>query len=577
MNLHSAELIVLLSLETHLYMIPKSHPTAENRWIEWRLSFSLVEKEIFVSIMYLYRKVYLFCKKLTSKWKKKYSFHSYELKTVFLWTYENWEKSGKGFTENDLLSMMVDVFSYLLACYEDRNIPMYFIPELNLLEQYPITTQEELLNCLQGECQHEGDAAKEKRPENNLVGQSQKCLILEIRKFANQTSLTKTILERFTSPFPPIVRKARNLQTFVSREIPSHQHIFYLFKEKIVHNGGILKDEDKPELLCELYITFLFLLHERVFNISNLNNVGTKCIKHDYFQHILYFLMVFGGSASKDNITFDFIMNYCESINEFFNDYHPLDKHRLSILIFEPFSSLDKEKRLEIQAKLREEYGTKDLPEKWLNGDLDNYGMSLMHKMNQLGNREKSEKLQNLIEEKNFWQTDLNFKLLVDDLNKHLSQNFSKRCLKEIKTVNINISSQKSYFLKHLVYHMCEMYNYGFTNNKFDLPRPAVYISYLAQLLLNMKYNLQHEINSGNKWKFIKPYDQQAILGLIGDPLCKTSSMNENIHDQWGFTVKESSHSYVDYSHRKRTLIPFTWTLIGHTDKCNKKFDKYFF
>ena len=559
-------------------MIPKSHPTAENRWIEWRLSFSLVEKEIFMNITYLYRKVYLLCKKLTSEWKTKYSFHSYELKTVFLWTYEIWEKSGKGFTENDLLSMMVDIFSYLLICYEDRNIPMYFIPKLNLLEQYSITKQEELLNCLQGKCKHLRHADKKKRAENDLVGQSQKCLILEIRKFANQTSLTKTILERFTYPFPPIVRKGRNLQAYLSREIPSHQHIFYLFKEKILHNGGILKDEDKPELLCELYITFLFLLHERMFNISDLNVIGTKCIEHEYFQHILYFLMVFGGSASEDDITFDFIMNYWESINEFFNDYHPLDKHRLSIYIYKPFSSIEKDKRLEIQANLCKEYDTEDLPEKWLNGDLDNYGISLMYTMNQLGNREKSEELQNLIEEKTFWRTDLNFKLLVDNLNKYLSHNFSKRCLKEIKTVNIKngVPVQRSYFLKHLVYHMCEMYNYGFTNSKFDLPRPAVYISYLAQLLLNMKCNVQHEIKSGNN-KTIHPFHHETTLGLIGDPLRKTSSANENIHDQWGFTVKESSHSYVDYSHRKRTLIPFTWTLIGHTDKYNKNFDKCFF
>ena len=559
-------------------MIPKSHPTAENRWIEWRLSFSLVEKEIFGNIAYLYRKVYLLCKKLTSTWKEKYSFHSYELKTVFLWTYENWEKSGKGFTEDDILSMMVDVFSYLLACYEDRNVPMYFIPELNLLEQYPMTKQEQLLNCLQGECQDVGHAAKEKLPEKDLISQSQKCLILEIQKFAIQTSLTKIILKRFTYPFPPIVRNSRNLQIYLSREIPSYQHIFYLFKEKILHNGGILKDEDKAELLCELYITFFFLLHERVFNISDLNVIETKCIEHDYFQHILYFLMVFRGSASEDDITFDFIMNYCESINEFFNDYHPFDKHCLSGLIFKPFSSLDTDKRLEIQANLREEYDTKDLPEKWLNGDLDNYGMSLIHTMNQLGNREKSEELQNLIEGKFFWQTDSNFKLLVDNLNKYLSENFSKRFSKEIKTVNTKHGApvQRSYFLKHLVCHMCEMYNYGFTNSKFDLPRPAVYISYLSQLLLNMKCNVQHEINSGNN-KIIHPFNKEPTLRLIGNPLRKTSSMNENIHDEWGFTVKENSNSYVDYSHRKRKLIPFTWTLIGHTDKFNKNFDKCFF
>ena len=573
--------MILLSLETHLYMIPKSHPTAENPWIEWRISFSLVEKEIFVNIRCLFRKVYLLCKKLTSKWKEKYSFHSYELKTVFLWTYENWEKSGKRFTEDDILSMMVEVFSYLLTCYEDRNIPMYFIPELNLIEQYSTTKQEESVNCLRGDCIQLGHLAKDKRPENDLIGQSQKCLILEIRKFASQTSLAKTVLKIFKYPFPPIVRESRQLQFYVSGEgevIPSHQHILYLFKEKILHNGGIVKDEDKTEWLCELYITFLFLLHERVFNISYLNAIGAKCIELDYFQHILYFLMVFGWRANGDDITFDFILKYCESINDFFNDYHPLDQHRLSILIYRPFISLDKDKRLEIQANLREEYDTKDLTEKWLNGDLDKYGMSLMHRMNQLGNREKSEELQNLIEGKTFWRTDLNFKLLVDNLNKYLSQNFSNRCLKEIKTANINNATplRQSYLLKHLVCHISEMYNYGFTNSKFDLPTPAVYISYLSQLLLNMKCNVQHAINTGND-KTIDPSHQKTTLNLIGNPLHKARNLSENIHDQWGFTVTESSPSYVDYSHRKRTLIPFTWALFGHTDECNKNFEDCFF
>ena len=36
-----------------------------------------------------------------------------------------------------------------------------------------------------------------------------------------------------------------------------------------------------------------------------------------------------------------------------------------------------------------------------------------------------------------------------------------------------------SYFLKYLVQDMFEMYSYGFTDDKFHLPTPAVYMSYL--------------------------------------------------------------------------------------------------
>ena len=35
-------------------------------------------------------------------------------------------------------------------------------------------------------------------------------------------------------------------------------------------------------------------------------------------------------------------------------------------------------------------------------------------------------------------------------------------------------NTKKSFLLKHLVNHMCDMYNYGFTKSKFNLPTPAV-------------------------------------------------------------------------------------------------------
>ena len=41
------------------------------------------------------------------------------------------------------------------------------------------------------------------------------------------------------------------------------------------------------------------------------------------------------------------------------------------------------------------------------------------------------------------------------------------------------------------------MYSYGFTDGKFELPTPEVYMSYLSQLLVNMKCKIQSEINNG--------------------------------------------------------------------------------
>ena len=71
-------------------MMPKAHPNSNDPGFEWRVSFSLVEKRILGKINYLFRKVYLICKKITviRKWKKQYNFPSYILKTAFLWTLE---------------------------------------------------------------------------------------------------------------------------------------------------------------------------------------------------------------------------------------------------------------------------------------------------------------------------------------------------------------------------------------------------------------------------------------------------------------------------------------------------------
>lgn len=40
------------------------------------------------------------------------------------------------FTEDDILNMMLEIFRNLYKFYKDGNVPRYFIPKLNLLEEY---------------------------------------------------------------------------------------------------------------------------------------------------------------------------------------------------------------------------------------------------------------------------------------------------------------------------------------------------------------------------------------------------------------------------------------------------------
>ena len=553
---------------------------------------------MYPNIPYVLRKVYLYCKTLTLEWKEECKFHSYVLKTVFLWTYEKkWQKK-KVFTEDDILPMIVDVFEFLLKCYEERNVPMYFIPELNLLEEYSKTKKEKLLNHLQDQTKQEHSTKH--KVEGDLFVQAEKKIISEIRKFTNMKSLAKLICERYRYPFAPVVQKwtggldravpiIADVNTGIAekinmygREQPSHENLYVLYNKKIKKSSGILEEGDKLELLCELYLTFLFLLHERLF--------GTKGhVAYDCFEHSLYFLKIFENtdmvvgdhgiietydiidSANDDIIAF--VIKYSKSIINFFNKYHPLERKRLSGTIDYCFPRLDQDiKNLGKYKRFLNENILKKLLKNRPNENLDKLDdqyLSLIYGRNigsYVGNSEQSQELQKLIEEEQFWQDDLKFKSLVDKLNAYLSTNFRNRLSHEIyaakKACEEHPKHQKSYLLKHLVYHMCDMHNYGFAESKLNLPTPAVYISYLSQLLLNIKCSMKKKIK--DEADNFKPHEEflhrkfrQDIQKFIGSLLIEA-----NNEEKWGFTVK-AGDTYVNYERCKGTLIPFTFALVG--------------
>lgn len=107
--------------------------------------------------------------------------------------------------------------------------------------------------------------------------------------------------------------------------------------------------------------------------------------------------------------------------------------------------------------------------------------------------------------------------------------------------------SPKSYFLRYLVQDMFEMYSYGFTDGKFHLPVPAIYMSYLRQLAVNLTCKAQNELNNGTDNKYFELLERTFIT-------------DGRISDEWGFCDKEGN--YVPYSRRKANTVPFSWTFI---------------
>ena len=453
----------------------------------------------------------------TREWRFK-KFPSYLIKTVFLWTYADWQISEKKFTEDDILNMMLQLFSNLYKYYKEGVVPMYFIPELNLLDQYLETVTE--------------------------------VLFAELKTLADLQSLSFSICQHSSEPLSEFrdlfedrswIHFNDNLD-FPLCLHPSNCNLWYLYKAKIEKHKGIRDDEEKLELLHELYVTFLYLLMEKALKLA--------C--DDKLESLLYYLLVYGhnyipGDHEPYNII-DFMTAYTASFETFFSANFPRDTCSYEKLLLPNTCSSDEKIKSETRSILCKLYKKEELPAKWIDGDFDNIDISLLHEMYRFGNKEHSEILHKQIMEDSFSKFDLVFKSLVTHLNSYFSRRFKGRCLKEID-LNSRVTQEQyphncyqSYFLTHLVQDMFEMYSYGFTDGKFHLPTPAVYMSYLRQLLVNMTCKAQNEINNGHE-----NVDPSFLIH---------GSMN----DQWGFCVKEGN--YVTYGQRKVTSLPFNWTLF---------------
>jgi len=111
--------------------------------VEWRLSFSLVEKEILLNLSLSWRKVYLIIKSKLKNLNKQHATASnqtmsqnyqtplktYHLKTVLLWLYEK----HTDFDENDIIGLLKLVVDRLLEAFSEMKLPNYFIPSQNIL------------------------------------------------------------------------------------------------------------------------------------------------------------------------------------------------------------------------------------------------------------------------------------------------------------------------------------------------------------------------------------------------------------------------------------------------------------
>lgn len=138
------------------HVVPISHHDSGDDLCqtEWRLSFSNAEKKLVDSLTIEQRQSYIMAKLImklviqemkdnpaeTSVEKAPSSYH---LKTIFLWKCE--EKPLEEW--NKLLESVVDLLKTLVDCLRKGNIPQYFIPENNLIDNLK---QQDLVSVANG-------------------------------------------------------------------------------------------------------------------------------------------------------------------------------------------------------------------------------------------------------------------------------------------------------------------------------------------------------------------------------------------------------------------------------------------
>ena len=119
------------------HVVPVGHPNSRHKTSEWRLSFSVAERELILAVS----DVKFACMYLLKAIKKRYwkghdtelrhsptLFCSYYIKTACLWV---WEMTPE---DVNTLCLCRAVLDWLISCYHDNKLPHYFIPEQNLLD-----------------------------------------------------------------------------------------------------------------------------------------------------------------------------------------------------------------------------------------------------------------------------------------------------------------------------------------------------------------------------------------------------------------------------------------------------------
>ncbi|XP_031562265.1 uncharacterized protein LOC116298059 [Actinia tenebrosa] len=116
------------------YYVPIGDPTSPEKDLEWRLSFSLIEKSLIRTLNSVQYNCYTFLKllgEILHSYKEQKLLCSYFFKTALFWSIEEEDKSF--WEESNVLNCIAFVLKKMSLFFQTHNFPNYFIPENNMI------------------------------------------------------------------------------------------------------------------------------------------------------------------------------------------------------------------------------------------------------------------------------------------------------------------------------------------------------------------------------------------------------------------------------------------------------------
>ena len=120
-------------LHNGLFIVPKTSVDG-NSELEWRISFSVLEKQLCMEMTKAQKVCYKFFKSLSLEYFNNTKILcSYHLKTIFFWTLHELN-ADKKWDNSHIGERLLDLFDALINYLKTGNIPNFFVHQMNLLE-----------------------------------------------------------------------------------------------------------------------------------------------------------------------------------------------------------------------------------------------------------------------------------------------------------------------------------------------------------------------------------------------------------------------------------------------------------